>query len=125
MPLAISITSIEASGNALRVGFNVTPSGNYTTGIGGDTLNFTTATQDPVFEGPAASIPSSLAPIELNVWSQSGQTTYEYRPVVGATPATCAMLVLTAYNTEHGTGAYEAAILADSIHGTAVFKKGV
>jgi hypothetical protein len=127
MALAVTITSVEASGNCIRIGFRVVPSGVYTTAIGGDPLNLATATQGIGFEGPAAAIPSSLPPIDLKISNVSGLLGYRCLPVIGATQATCALTweSIATLGTELGTGAYPAAIIAATWVGTALFKKGL
>lgn len=125
MPLAISITSVIPAGNAVIVTFNVTPTGVYTTGINGDILDFTTATQDAEFQGPAAIVPSSLRPLFLYVGSQDGQITDQYCTFLGTTIRNCRLMILTALGAELGTAAYPALILNDRIVGLAVFSKGV
>src|SRR5690349_5477812 len=66
MALAVSISDIKADGQQFRVAFNLTPSGSYSTG--GDTVDFTKATQDAAFQGMAAYIDSSIGPVSLDIW---------------------------------------------------------
>jgi hypothetical protein len=125
MALAISITSIMATGAQLRVAFNITASGTYTTAVGGDTLNFTTATQDAAYQGMVAQIESGAAPVSLDIWDAGGNLANGLFPVLGTTQANCKLKFTSAFNTELGTGAYPGAITGTKLQGEAVFVKNV
>lgn len=127
MPLAIAITSIKAVGNCFEITFDVTPSGAYVTAIGGDTLDFTTATQSTRFQGPGIQIPSNLAPLQVEVWSQGGLLGYTPKAVRGTTQANCRLIFeqAAAFGVELASAAYPAALIAGVLTGRAVFLKGV
>jgi hypothetical protein len=121
--LAVTITYVDATGPVIRVGFNILPSGNYVTG--GDTLNLSTAGQDPLYVGGVAAIEALGAPIDLDVWDASGDILFGVYPVIGATAATCKVKRTASgtFGTELSAGAYPAGILADKLMGEAVFNK--
>jgi hypothetical protein len=122
MALAVSITYVSKVGSQLRIGFKVAASGNYV--AGGDTLNFATATQDPLFVGLCADVEALGAPISFDAWSNSGNIAVNYFPVLGTTQANCKLKVITAFNTEASAGAYSsvaASVLTDTISGEATF----
>ena len=121
MALQVQIVRITPIGNQVRVSFNVIPSGNYTTGIGGDPLNFANAIADPSFFGAVASIPSSQGPVDLDVWDVGGNLANGVFPVKGSTQANSAVKFSSAFNTELGTGPYPASILNSVLEGEAVF----
>lgn len=123
MALAVTITSIEPVGPDVRLLFKITASGSYTTG--GDTLDFTGATQDALFVGPVAAVPSSLPPKYLHIGSGGGQITYFYTPKIGTTQANCKVLVTTASNTQISATTYPAGVTGDTINGEAVFTKNI
>ena len=120
MALAATITYIAAIGSQLRVGYKLTPSGTYVTG--GDTVNFSTATADPSFVGTIPQIMALGAPLSLDIWSQGGNITTVYVPLIGLTAAACKMKGYSALTTEFSGGsAYPASVLADTIVGEATF----
>jgi hypothetical protein len=124
MAIAMAIQYISAQGSQLRVGFTLTPSGNYPTG--GDTVDFTTATQDPEFVGPVAAVEAFGPPLSLDIWSDAGNTALGYFPIEGTTNKNCKVKIVTAFNTEASAGAYSsvaASALTDSIVGEATFNK--
>lgn len=123
MPLQVQITNIQPIGNQLRVAFKVIPSGSYTTAIGGDTLDFTKATVDPSYVGMAPAIPASQGPICLDVWDAGGNIANGVQAVMGTTQANSKVKFTSAFNTELGTGAYPAPILATQLQGEAIFNK--
>ena len=57
MALQVSIQSVDPFDNYVQVTGKLIPSGSYVTG--GDTVNFTTAVEDPLFTGMTPAIPSS------------------------------------------------------------------
>lgn len=127
MPSVVSITGIDTLGALLWVIFNVTTSGNYTTAVGGDVLNFTSSganpvVQDPAYIGMLAAVESSQL-LQLDVWSQGGNLINQYVPnVVSTSPASGGKYKIGAnssFGTELGTGAYP----ADKIAGCAVFTR--
>jgi hypothetical protein len=129
MAAAVSITSLTAGGNNITITFIVTMTGSYPTG--GDSLNFATATQDPLFVGIAAQV-MSLSLVEIDVASQGGNLTRSYIPICVKTgtppvinPSTGVKLKVstTAFGTEHAAAVYESDILNDSISGSATFIK--
>jgi hypothetical protein len=121
--LTPTITYVDATGPVIRVGFNILSSGNYATG--GDTLNLSTAGQDPLYQGMVAQIESLGPPIDLDVWDASGDILYAVYPILGATAATCKVKRSGSgtFGTELAAGAYPAGILADKLMGEAVFNK--
>jgi hypothetical protein len=121
MSLAISITSVEPAGDKVRVLFNITPSGNYVTG--GDTLDFTKATQDANFIGAVAMVPSSQAPVSLDVWDAGGNIANGVFPSLGTTQANSKLKFTSAFNTELSAAAYPAAITGSKLQGEAIFHK--
>lgn len=122
--MQMTITKIIADGQDCTVFFNLTPvpATTYVTAVGGDTVDFTKATQDPAFVGPAAVIPSSLAPVSFDVWDVSGNLANGYFPVLGSLQTNCKLKITSAFNTELGSGAYPATI---QLQGTAVFRKQI
>jgi hypothetical protein len=121
MALAVTITYVADMGTQTRVGFKLAPSGTYVTG--GDTINFATASQDPGFVGNVAQVVALGPPISLDAWSNGGNITTFYVPVVGTSPAAGNKLkVGTALGSEAtGGSAYPASVLADTIIGEATF----
>jgi len=122
MPLAITILYVIPRGPSTIVGFNVTPSGNYSTG--GDTLNFAAATPDPNFEGLVPAILNAAAPLQVAVWSQGGNLANDYAPVQPTPNSQSWKLKICANNTfgtELAAAAYAAPVTTDLITGEAVF----
>jgi hypothetical protein len=120
MALACTITYVAQDGSQIRIGFKVTPSGTYTTG--GDILNFVTASQDPIFVGSVAQVIALNPPLSFDVWTNGGNITTFYAPVLGTTIANCKVKVASALGTEAtGGSAYPASVLADTIIGEATF----
>jgi hypothetical protein len=117
--LTVTITYIDSS-NVLRVGFNIAATGSYVTG--GDTVNFSTASQDPLFQGMVAAIESLSAPIDLDIWDAGGDVTYILAAVIGATAATCKLKIASSLGSEI-SGAYPVGITGGKIIGEAVFNK--
>jgi hypothetical protein len=123
MALAISILSVEPAGDAIRILFNVTPSGNYVTG--GDTLDFTKASQDAAFIGLIAAIESSQAPISLDVWDAGGNLANGVFPVLGTTQANSKLKFTSAFNTELAAAGYPGSITGSKLQGEAVFHRNL
>ena len=121
MALAMSITSVQAAGQQLRVTFKLAASGNYSTG--GDTVNFATATQDPLFQGMIAAIEALGAPLYMSVQSNSGNIANLYFPVLGTGPTNNKLKIISAYNTELSAGPYPGGVTGDTIVGEAIFAK--
>lgn len=121
MALAISIISVEPVGMDLRVIFQAVASSSYSTG--GDTLDFTSVTQNALFVGPVAAIPSSLPPKSIRVASAGGQIKYQYVPSIGSAQNNCLLLVTSAFNTQIAATTYPAEVTGDTIIGEAVFTK--
>jgi hypothetical protein len=120
MALAVTITKAGKFGAEYRIGFKLTPSGTYITG--GDTVNFATATVDPSFVGVHPQVIALGAPLQFDAWTNGGNITTEYAPVLGTTQANCKLKVLTGLGTEAtGGAAYPASVLADTIVGEASF----
>src|SRR5712664_1016013 len=103
MSLTVALTYVAPLGSQLRVGFKVVPSGTYVTG--GDTLNFAAAAQDALFIGTIADIVALGPPLSFDVWSNNGNITTFYVPVLGTTQANCKLKVATALTTEATGGA--------------------
>ena len=114
MALAITITSVTGRQGVAEVSGKITASGNYTTG--GDTLDFTKATQDAKFSGISAFIPSSQPPTQLSVWSANGQITNQYAPIIGSAQNNSKLFVGGAtFGTQLAAGAYPVAVTGDVI----------
>lgn len=127
MALQAHVQVIRAVGPLVEVWGRLAASGNYTNGVGGDTVNFNTATLDPSFSGPAVEIAASQAPVQFDVGSQGGQNQYVYTAnLANATSPANAQVKVSAsatLNSELATGAYPAAITGDNIAFYAAFKK--
>lgn len=121
MALAIKISNVQAAGQQLRVAFNITPSGNYITG--GDTLDFTTATQDPAFVGMLAAIESFGPAVSLDVWDASGNIANGVFPIIGTALNNNKLKFTSAFNTELGAGAYPGSLTGGKLQGEAIFNK--
>lgn len=122
MAAVTTITYVAKLGSQLRVGFKVALSGSYPPG--GETINFATAAQDANFQGMAAAVEALGAPLSLDMWSNGGNITTFYSPVLGTTPANSKMKVATALATEVSAGTYAAnapTAAADTICGEATF----
>lgn len=134
MPLTANISAIHVSG-VIEVWGTLTASGNYTNGVGGDTVNLNRQASGAVaaavlaanFSGQGETVFSSQAPIQFDVWSAGGQNTYVYTGNLTNTtsPANIQFKVSTSatLGTELATGAYPGAITGDIIQFYAVFKK--
>jgi|SRR5579859_194229 len=120
MSLAVAISYVKSDGQLIRVGFNLTPSGNYVPG--GDTVNLATASQDPSFIGSVAAVESLGAPISLDIWDAGGGIQSGLFPVLGTNLTNSKMKVITAFNTEAGAVAYSGLGIVKAI-GEAVFNK--
>jgi hypothetical protein len=128
--LAVTITNIQAAGGELSVCFRVVPSGTYLTG--GEIVNLAAAAQDVGFQGMAAVVPASGAPVTFCIWDQSGNTqrlaTTGVLGIAGTTPANGRMACTTTNGTELANGAaYPATVLAagaaGGLVGEAIFRK--
>lgn len=122
--LTPTITYIGKVGSQIRVGFKLAPSGTYTTG--GDTVDLATAATDPALIGPGTAIPASTAPINIDIWDESGNVGVTAGtavfPVAGTNSSNCKMKCVTALGTELGNGlAYPASVLAATLVGEASF----
>lgn len=120
MALQVQITYVTPNAGPIRVGFNLVKSGTYVTAVGGDSIDFTTATQDPLFIGAAASIESLGAPISLDIWDASGNLATYVTVTLGTTLKNSKVQLQTAINTELGSGAYPTTM---KLIGEAVFTK--
>jgi len=123
MSLQVKITSVQAVGQQLRVAFNLIPSGNYTTAVGGDTLDFTTAVPDPAFVGMLAAIESFGPALSLDVWDAGGNLANGIFPVIGTALNNNKVKFTSAFNTELGSGAYPGSITGSKLQGEAIFNK--
>ena len=128
MSLAITIGRMTQTNNQIRVLFEVTASGNYTTG--GDTLNFLTATY-PIGMGPYFTKPPQFVTMQSQPVGAAGSG-YVYGFVGGTTPANGKMQVFQSAGSAAPLAeiagaptAYPAGVLADVISGEAVFDKEV
>lgn len=126
MGIQVQVQAIRKVGPITEVWGKLVASGNYTTGVGGDTVNFLTAVPDPSFSGPAVDIGSSQAPIQFDAWSQDGQNTDFYTANLAncTDPSNAQLMVSTALGSELGSGAYPAGVKADNIAFYAAFKFG-
>jgi hypothetical protein len=118
--LTPTITYVHAQGSVIRVGFNLTPSGTYTTAVGGDTINLATAAVDPSYVGMVPAIEALGAPIDFDIWDVSGNLANTYFPIMGNAQTNSKLKIASAFNTELGTGAYPGTI---KLIGEAVFNK--
>ena len=125
--LQVQIQVIRAVGPIVEVWGKLVASGNYTNGVGGDTVNFLAAVPDPSFSGPAVDIGASQAPIQMDAWSQGGQNTYLYTAnlanATGPSNPQVKVSASAALNSELATGAYPATVTGDDIAFYAAFKK--
>lgn len=121
MATSVSITKVIADGQDCTVYFNLPLSGSYVTG--GDTVDFTKAVQDAAFVGQAAIVPSSLAPVSLQIWDASGNILNQIAPVLGSAQNNCKVKfgAASTFGTEFAAGAYSAGLLASKLEGQAVF----
>lgn len=122
MAAVTTITYVAKLGSQLRVGFKVALSGSYPTG--GEIINLATAAQDANFQGMAAAVEALGAPLSIDMWTQAGNITTFYAPVLGTSPANSKMKVATALTTEVSAGTYAAnapTAAADTIVGEATF----
>lgn len=120
MPLAVAISYVKSDGQMIRVGFNITPSGNYVPG--GDPVNLAAASQDPAFVGLVAAVEALGAPVSLDIWDAGGGIQSGLFPVLGTNPTNSKMKVTTAFNTEAGAVAYSGLGIVKAV-GEAVFNK--
>ncbi len=121
MPLAVTITKIEMSGQHVYAQGYITFSGNYPTG--GDTLDFTQATADANFEGLIPALMTAYGPDGLAVGSVNGNIANQYFPVQGSALNNSKIKVVTAFNTELAAGAYPGSVTADKVAWSAAFRK--
>src|SRR6202142_3767047 len=119
MALAVNITYVARIGSQFRIGFKLIPSGTYPTG--GDSVNFATAGVDPNFVGMIPQVMALGAPLSFDIWSNGGNITTVYVPVLGTTQANNKIKGNLGLNTEFSAGAYPASALADTIVGEATF----
>lgn len=125
MATSVSITKVVADGQNCIVFFNLPLVGNYV--AGGDIVDFTKAVQDAAFQGMDPGIPSSLAPVSLDIWDASGNVVNQITPVLGASQSNCKVKIGAAstFGTEFAAGAYSAGLLASKLEGQAVFHKNI
>jgi hypothetical protein len=123
MATSVSITKVIADGQDCTVFFNLPLSGSYV--AGGDTVDFTKAVQDAAFQGLAAQIPASLAPVSLSIWDASGNVANQIGGVLGSLQSNCKVKIGAAstFGTEFSAGVYSAGLLASKLEGCAVFHK--
>lgn len=121
MPLNPTITYLKSDGPMIRVGFKLAPSGSYVTG--GDALNLAIAPADPLFVGSVPAIESLGAPINLDVWDQSGNIANGVFPVTGANQTALKVKFTSAFNTELAASGYPGSITGGNLVGEAVFNK--
>src|SRR5581483_9328293 len=105
MAVALAVTSIRTTRRHHEVEFKPTMSGNYA--AGGDTLDFTAAT-DAAFKGFRK---PSVAPEAIEANGSFGGHTVT--PIVGAAANNSKLKFFTAPNTELAAAAYPAAITGD------------
>src|SRR5579859_3213194 len=123
MPIAVTISKVEASGQNLYAQGYLTFSGNYSTG--GDTLDFTQATADPSFQGLNPQIESTGPCDGLAAWSVNGNLLFQYVPIQGNALNNNKIKVSASgtFGTELAAGAYPAGVTGDKVAWTAAFKK--
>jgi hypothetical protein len=115
-----TLVYVDATGPVIRVGFNVAVSGNYV--AGGDTINLSTAAQDPAFVGLVAAIESLGAPIDFDCWDAGGDITYIVAPSIGTTAANNKVKIGSSLGSEI-SGAYSSLSVTLKLIGEAVFNK--
>lgn len=120
MAQKVQLTYVKPEAGAIRIGFNLVQSGTYVTGVGGDTVDFTTATQDPSFVGTVAAIEALGAPISLDIWDVSGNIADTYFVTLGAAQNNSKLKICSSFNGELGSGAYPTTI---KLIGEAVFNR--
>ena len=123
MAIVVSIQNVDALDNMVQVTGKLILSGSYVTG--GDTVNFATAVQDPLFTGLQPNIPSSQPPFNFDAWSQGGNLLNSFAAVIGTAQTNCKLKISAAstFGTEFSAGAYSAALLADDVAFMAIFPK--
>jgi hypothetical protein len=115
MAVALQVVSVDNTRRKKRITYKPTFSGNYTN-PGGDTLDFTAAT-DPNFKN--ARIPA-VAPEFIEINGNPGGNGAEGIP--GTTAANGKIKLFSSVNTELAGGAYNAAVTGDvNVTITAVF----
>lgn len=120
MSLAVQITYVSSNPGPIRVGFKLVKSATYVTGAGGDTIDFTKATQDASFVGMVAAIEALGAPINLDIWDVSGNLATFITVTMGTLQTNSKVQIQTAVNTELGSGAYPSPM---NLVGEAVFNR--
>ena len=106
--MAQTLTRIDpiigsAFSNVIEGLFNLVLTGNYTTGVGGVTIDFT--------QSGANLVGTSQPP--LSIWLDSGDTGgYQIVFVPGTTLANSKMIIYTSQGSELGSGAYSGALAA-------------
>lgn len=123
MAIAVTITSVDATRpGVISVTGKLTASGSYSTG--GDTVDFTKATQDPAFSGILSSLISSQPPSAFTIWSQGGNFTRAYEAKIGTAQTNCLVLFGgSTYASQLAAGAYPADVTGDNIGFYAEFPK--
>lgn len=127
MAIAVQIQNVDVTGvGGVWVTGVLVATGNYTTGVGGDTVNFAAAiAQSNALAAINAGsfIESSQPPFNFDAWSMNGNISNGYFPVIGTNQTNCKFKVTSAFNTELGTGAYPASVTGDTIGFMAIFPK--
>jgi hypothetical protein len=115
-----TITYVAKVGSQIRIGFKLAPSGLYV--AGGDIVNLATAAADPLFVGAIPAVEALGPPLSIDIWSNGGNITTVYVPVLGTNPSNSKVKGYSALTTEFtGAAAYPASALADTIVGEATF----
>ena len=118
MAVALAIKAIDVSRRRKRITYNLTFSGNYSTG--GDTLNLATASNPRFLD---AGYPSRV-PDQIDVMGNPGGTSAE--AVLGTGMTDNKIKLFSAPNTELAAGAYNAAVTGDlNVQVEASWKIGV
>jgi hypothetical protein len=118
MSIAITVDTVDAIGNKVFVAGTLAFSGSYTTG--GDTLNWTTATEQIAPSGSV--IPSASQPMLVVIASQNGNAD-AYVPVQGSALNNWLVKCIVPAGTEVAAGAYPSAITGDIVAFLALFPK--
>lgn len=114
MALALTITSVTARNGVVSISGRIVASSNYATG--GDTADFTKATQDAKFSGILAMIASSQPPSTFDVWTEGGNVTRSYAAVIGTAQNNCKVKFGgSTYASELAAGAYPSDVTGDTI----------
>lgn len=123
MAVTLTITALYNFGQGSIYVGKATVSGNYSTG--GDTVDFTTATQDASFLGTAAVLDTTQGPVNFDFWDVGGNIANGVFPVIGTTLKNNKVKFTSAFNTEVAAGAYPGSLTGTTFNWQASFVKNV